>query len=59
MHVNEDDRFSIIETDEGLYSKTILSITGTRTETDEELNTRVAKEETYMKNYTEFHNRKK
>ncbi len=54
-YVSEDEHFSIIETDEGFYSKTLLSISGNRSETDDELNSRVAKEENYMKNYNEFH----
>jgi hypothetical protein len=49
--VTIDESFCIIETDEGLSSKTILSITGFRLETDEEFVKRVEKEEKYMAEY--------
>lgn len=57
-HVSEDDIFSIYQTDEGLYSKTMLCVDGERMETQEEANARVAKEEAYMKGYNEFHSKK-
>ena len=56
--VTASERFCIVETDEGFYSKTILSITGDRYETDEELTQRVEKEERYMAEYNKRHNKK-
>jgi hypothetical protein len=53
--VTPDERFCIVETDEGLYSRTILSISGFRLETDEELADRVKKEESYMIEYNKRH----
>lgn len=57
-YVSEDEIFSISDTDEGLHSKTMLYVNGTRLETQEETNTRVKKEEKYMENYANFHRNK-
>ena len=54
-YVTEDEIFSISETDESIHSKTMLYVNGTRLETKEETELRVQKEESYMKNYAEFH----
>lgn len=50
-YVTEDERFSFFETDEGIYSKTMLSISGERLETEEETKLRVEREESYMQEY--------
>jgi hypothetical protein len=55
QYVTEEERFSIDETDEGLYSRTILSISGERYETEEEVKARVTKEERYMEEYNKRH----
>lgn len=57
MYVNEDEKFSIVETDEGPYSKTVLFITKERYETDTELKARVEKEEAYMIEYNKRHSK--
>jgi len=56
--VNEEEKFSIIEIGQSIYCSHVLSISGERMETEKEVSERVAKEENYMKNYTEFHNNK-
>jgi hypothetical protein len=59
-YVNEDESFSIIEKENSLYGCAyILSVSGIREETDEEMKERIKKEELYMGNYHKFHNRKK
>jgi len=58
--VTEDEKFSVIEKEDSMYGGSyILSITGERMETEEELKLRVEKEENYMKNYHIFHSRKR
>jgi len=49
--VTEEHAFWTRETDEGLYSTTLLIISGARLETPEELKIRVEKEEAYMAEY--------
>jgi len=56
-YVNEDEAFSIHDSDEGMQSTYTLSVSGTRMETPEELALRVAKEELYMVNYKAFHDK--
>ncbi len=54
--VKDDEKFSITEKDNSIYgSSYILCVSGQRSETEEEVNVRVKKEENYMKKYTEFH----
>lgn len=59
--VSEDETFSIneVETDRIFGYVTMLYINGKRLETPEETKVRVEKEETYMKNYNEYHLSKK
>jgi hypothetical protein len=59
-YVTEDEEFSINEKENSIYgNEYILSVWGKRMETDDEVKNRVAKEESYMKNYTEFHEKLK
>lgn len=55
--VTDDNTFSVYEeSGDGDYT---LYVNGKRLETQKELDKRVKREETYMKNYTEFHANKK
>ena len=55
-YVSQDETFSIYEAENSIYgSQYILNVSGERLETEEEVKTRVAKEEKYMESYTKFH----
>lgn len=56
LGITEDEKFTIYETQDpsnGIHYK--MTISGLRFETDKELKLRVAKEEKYMENYTNYH----
>jgi hypothetical protein len=61
-HVSEGETFTIeVKESESYFHEALkcLLIHGTRLETDKELKVRVKREETYMKNYEEYHASKK